>query len=642
MSAISLPNRFIYDCEVFSHDWLFVFKDKQTKKYTVIHNEYDVIREFMKPSPLLGGFNCKHYDQFILRAALAGFALKEIKGLSDYMIQGGRGWDVRWKEYDLPYIQQYDLFDDCYKGLSLKAIEAHLGMNIVESSVDFDIDRPLTPEELEEVIEYCKHDVDATDYLDDLRTDYLANKVTLGQAKGIAPGVALGMTNAKLTAAYLDADPSKSCYEDERNYHYPDKLLKEYIPQEVLSFFDQMSDMSIERDDLFSRSLDITIGGCPCTVAFGGIHGAIPCYTEEASPTRNIRNKDVASYYPHLLTIPLDYGKQYGFVSRAIPDPQIFVQTLEDRIQAKKNGDKAKNLALKLVLNTTFGCMGNGIYKDGNYHPMNDLYDPLMARSVCITGQLFLLELACHLVKECPSIKIIQLNTDGIMVSIENEDEPTWQAITEEWQQRTGFELEEDFIQKICQRDVNNYLEISTDGKRKKKGGDLVRGISEAGAFKVNNNAPIIAKAIENYLADGTPIEETVGNEQDILQFQIIAKAGSGYDGCVQQIGKKHYPVQKVNRVYASLDYKHGTLFKSKKGTLSKIPDLPSRCVVDNDNHLSIEVVDKDWYIRQAKKKANAFLGVKAVRRPTRKINSLKRNLIERMNETWQQLTIPN
>lgn len=46
------------------------------------------------------------------------------------------------------------------------------------------------------------------------------------------------------------------------------------------------------------------------------------------------------------------------------------------------------------------------------------------------------------------------------MVSFDNSDEAKWQEITQEWQDRTGFELEEDFIQKIVQRDVNNYGHI--------------------------------------------------------------------------------------------------------------------------------------------------------------------------------------
>lgn len=78
-------------------------------------------------------------------------------------------------------------------------------------------------------------------------------------------------------------------------------------------------------------------------------------------------------------------------------------------MKAKKAGDKKTANALKLVANTSYGAMLNG--KNGISY--NDLYDPLMGRSVCITGQLLLLELSMHLVVECPTLKIIQLNTDG-------------------------------------------------------------------------------------------------------------------------------------------------------------------------------------------------------------------------------------
>lgn len=59
------------------------------------------------------------------------------------------------------------------------------------------------------------------------------------------------------------------------------------------------------------------------------------------------------------MTLPLDNDKKYGFCSRAIPDPEIFIQTLEDRVQAKKSGDKATNLALKLVLDVLGSSIKN-------------------------------------------------------------------------------------------------------------------------------------------------------------------------------------------------------------------------------------------------------------------------------------------
>lgn len=147
------------------------------------------------------------------------------------------------------------------------------------------------------------------------------------------------------------------------------------------------------------------VGDCPCTIAYGGIHGAIPCYREEATETRTIRNKDVASYYPHQMILN-------GYCSRNIPSPDVYAATIERRVKAKKAGDKATANALKLVLNTTYGAMLN---------KYNDLYDPLMGRSVCISGQLQLLEMAVHLIQDCPTLKIIQLNTDGIMVSLDDK-----------------------------------------------------------------------------------------------------------------------------------------------------------------------------------------------------------------------------
>ena len=378
-----------------------------------------------------------------------------------------------------------------------------------------------------------------------------------------------------------------------------------------------MKDERIPNDELFSSKLEIMVGVCPCTIAYGGIHGAIPTYVEEATETRTIRNKDVASYYPHLMTL-------MGYCSRNMPSPKMFEDTLEERVAAKKAGDKATANALKLVLNTTYGAMLNG--KDGT--AFNDLYDPLMGRSVCISGQLFLLELSEHLIAECPTLKIIQLNTDGIMVSFDHEDEAKYQEITQEWQDRTGFELEEDFIRKIVQKDVNNYVEVPADGGEPKvKGGQLVRGIAPAGAFNINNNAVVVARAIKQYFIDGTPPEETIAASENILDFQLIAKAGGKYSQCYHLVGGEKVIVQKVNRVYAISDKSKGTVYKTHAvtGRDAKVAGLPTHCAIDNNNNLSIEVVDRKWYVKLAKKYINDFLGIKPPRKNTRRINSLKK-----------------
>ena len=614
---------YIFDSEVFRYDWLFVFKELDQDDWTVIYNDQDALEEFMNRHPWLCGFNNKHYDNHILRAALSGYEPSQIKEVSDQIIYGASGWTLVPEKISF---DSFDLMDDCQIGLSLKAIEAHLGMPITESSIPFDIDRKLTSDEMQETIHYCKADVAATEKLYHLREGYLDSKRTVGEMAGISPAEALSMTNAKLTARFLGAVSPEQDRTDERAYQIPANLKTEYIPQEVLDFFDRMKDPSLSDEEVFGSKLDIEVGGTPCTIGFGGIHGALPNYREEATATRTIRNKDVASYYPNLMRV-------MGYCSRNMSDPARYTATIQRRIEAKKKGDRDTANSLKLVLNTTYGAMLNRF---------NPLYDPLMGRSVCISGQLYLLELARHLVEECKSLRIVQLNTDGIMVSLDDSDGDRWEAITEEWQKRTGFTLEEDFIRKIVQKDVNNYVEVGDGESVKLKGGMLVRGISPAGAFNVNNNAVVVAKALREYFVNGTPPEETINQNTEILSFQIVAKASSKYSAVYHLVNGERVPVQKVNRVYATKDQSYGTLVKvhAKRDGDAKVPGLPEHCLVDNDNQLTLDAIDKDWYIRLAKHQIKEFLGNR--RNPDkRKLNRLKKSIesILQMEEMTQWQT---
>ncbi len=587
---------FTYDCEVFAHDWIVVFKDRDTGEHIAIHNDNLAVRELISDDAIYCGFNTKHYDQYIIKAICAGLSPEEVKQVNDWIIGGGQGWQCPLLGGVFFRFNNVDIMDDMQIGLSLKAIEGHLGMSIEETDVDFNLDRPLTEEEIKLTIQYCIHDVDATEKLTALRKDYLQNKVYLGGLKDIEPTQALAMTNAKLTAAYLDAGRTVD-FTDERDYKYPENLRREYIPTEVFAFFDRLYDYTILSEELFKSKHNLTVGGCPVTLGFGGIHGAIPFYQEEEKDGRLIRNYDVASYYPHLMV-------HYGYTSRNIPNPQIYADMLKKRMVAKKSGDKATANALKLVANTTYGAMLN---------KYNDLYDPLMGRSVCITGQLFLLELSQHLISKCTTLRIVQLNTDGIMVSFDESEYSKVLEITREWEQRTRFELEEDKINRIVQKDVNNYVEIPYDGKPKIKGGYLVRGIAPAGAFNVNNNAKIVAQAIVEYFVHNIPPELTINACDDISAFQLIAKAGSKYREAYHLVNGEREQVQKVNRVYATTDKRYGKLFKIKaeNDSTAKIEMLPEHCIIDNDNKLTIESVDKSWYIELAKKRINDFLGIK-------------------------------
>ena len=578
---------YVFDIEVYCSDWLIVFKNIVTGEYTVIHNDNYQAKTLINPNHLYVGFNNKHYDNYILKAILCGADNALVKEINDFIIDGNLGFKHWYLQQNRAWFNSFDIRDDMQVGLSLKAIEGHLGLNIEETSVPFDIDRQLTERELEETIGYCKHDVNTTEKIVKLRKNYLKCKQMLGAMKGISAEKALYMTNAKVTAAYLGA--RRRGWDDGRVYEYPPNLDITVIPTEILDFFFSINNTDIPDDELFKTSLTIDIGNCPTKYAWGGVHGSLTKYHERATDTRIIQNRDVTSLYPSLII-------KYDYLSRNVESPEFFEQTYTDRLQAKANGNKEVSNTLKLPLNIVSGATEQ-IY--------NDLYDPKQARSMRISGQLFMTDLVMHLLKNCKTFKLLNFNTDGIMYSVDKPELPIVDSICKKWEQRTDFELETDHIDRVWIKDVNNLLFVETSGKVNKVGGYLNYGISERGAWNINNNHTIVAKALENYMVHGTPIEDTVKASTDIFEFQFIAKAGSKYKDAFHVVDGKKVPTQKVNRVYATTDTRYGTLYKvhAETGRDAKIGGLPDHCIIDNDNRLTINDIDKQFYIDMAANK---------------------------------------
>ena len=568
-------NWFTYDIESYQYDFFVVFKNKETGEYFEFHNDNDGVKDFINEYGVYCGFNTKSFDQYIIKAIVAGFTPEEVKRLSDWLVENNdnQGWqypDLKGVYYRFNNI---DIRDDVQQGLSLKAIEGHLGLPIVECSVPFDIDRPLTENEIKEVFYYCRKDVDAAESLTNVRKDYLQTKLNLGVRAGLQQVESLGMTNAKLTAKMLHA--VKKEWDDGRDYVYPPNLDLSSIPQEILDFFDTIHDKSISDEKLFKTFLIIDIGGMLCKFAWGGVHGSLTSYYEESTEDRVIQNRDVSSLYPSLI-------EEYDYLSRNVPDPQLFYSIRKERIEAKHTGNKQLAKDLKLPLNTVSGAQEN---------KFNDLYDPLPTRSLRISGQLFLTMLTIRLLNACKTIKLLNLNTDGLMYSIDKSELPIVDTICTEWEKQTRFELEVDNIAKVWIKDVNNLLFINTDGDVKTVGGYLNYGISVKGAWSINNNMVIVKKALINYFTKDIPVEETINNSTNIFDFQIIAKAGTKFREAYHIVDGEKQPVQRVNRVYATKDTRFGKLVKIHAETDShhNIESLPEHCIIDNDNNLSID-----------------------------------------------------
>ena len=581
-------NRWIYDIEVFSHDWLVVFRRVDDDHHIIIHNNNYQLKEFFMAhsDDVFGGFNNRHYDDWIIQTMLSGGDNATVKAHNDFIIeQGGNGWEFPFIRGQRKQFRSFDLRDDLPKELSLKAIEANMGLSIVESSVDFLIDRPLTEDELKETIRYCCNDVDATIKLYETRKAYLDSKTAVGAMKGIDEATALSLTNAKLTAAFVDAQAQP--HDDEFEYKPPTELqISKYT--EVVDFFKVID---------YDQSLSIDIAGVPHVYGWGGLHGAVPNYFARSDEKMKIMIADVGSYYPSMII-------QYGYASRNSPDADAYKDVYVKRMAAKHSGDKVTANALKLVLNTYFGATKN---------EYNDLYDPRMANAICITGQLLLTDLIEKL-ETVKGFDLIQSNTDGIIIRYPARADQQIRDVIHEWEHRTRLNMELSEVRAIAQKDVNNYIMEDGDGHIKSKGGYV--SLYDGGDFKMNS-LQIVHRAIGDYFLHGTSVEDTINACEDIHAFQIIAKAGRTYTGVVWEKNdllndgeKMMIPVQRVNRVYACKNPEYGTLYKTKEdGRRDKIASLPDHCYIDNDNHLKLSGIDRAWYIDLAKKRVQGYLG---------------------------------
>lgn len=688
-------NIYIYDIEVFAYDWIVVARrPEEGSPYTVIHNDNYHLREFLNNAPdILGGFNNKHYDDYVVMVMLNGGSNVEVKRCNDFIINGGKPWEFPFIQYQKKPFKSFDLRDDIADpGISLKAIEGNLKLPIVESSVPFDIDRPLTPEELEEVIRYCKYDVDSTVRLYwERKKNYLDAKILAGSIYGIDPLDALGYTNARLSAEALEAKYTERY--DERDYVVPEKLPKDKIPKIVLDFFLQIQDKSIPDAKLFGAgkgskgmTLDLILrtggGECPVKFAWGGVHGAPPCITIDSDDEYLLFMDDVGSLYPNSKI-------NFGYCSRSMKDPGAYRKLVELRLdfkaKAKKvnklvaealganwymdysyldeNGDShldlnklkrevkqdtynrieeyldydAKQSSLKLIINTCYGAMlstGNG------------LNDRLHGRSVCITNQLCMAILITMLSEECKTIWFFNINTDGIGYKIHKSEVEKVDSIIAKWCKITGFTMERTIFKKFIQKDVNNYIGITPDGKFKTKGGYV--SLYKGGSFKTNSLS-IIHKAIVNNLVKGIDPEVTIRECTEVTAFQQIIKTGGSYKGSYHYVDGERVEVQKVNRVYAVKDPRYGQVVKGKwitekrkknkvTGKMDSIPvdppiwsetvisECPEHCFIDNENTLTIADLDLDYYIDMAKRRIDKYINIDS--KVSRKIAKIKKEVV--------------
>lgn len=259
-----------YDFEVTAQDWLLVLKNYRTRERVVFHNSLpnDVQNFIDINNPILMGYNNNGYDKYILKSILGGYKPEEVKGVSDWIINGNQGWEM-----DLGYTKvptQIDLMNCIIPRKSLKELEGNLFLNITESTVDFNIQTKWTKDEFDEMLYYCSCDVDALFPIFDMLITRFKSKYIIAKLGKIDYEYALSLTDANLTAVLLNAERQE--HDDNFIYTYPSVIDKSKIPKEVLDYFDDV----IAHNDLEYKSEgpELKIDNCVIKIQLGGLHGA--------------------------------------------------------------------------------------------------------------------------------------------------------------------------------------------------------------------------------------------------------------------------------------------------------------------------------------------------------------------------------
>lgn len=561
-----------YDFEVFKYDWLVVIINPVERSKTVIVNDKDKLEEYYNAhkNDIWIGYNSRGYDQHILKGILCGFDPYKI---SKHIIQDGKNGYSFSKLLNKFPLNNYDVMNRNEGGL--KTLEAFMGHDIRETEVPFDLDRKLTQDELDSTIHYCTHDVEETlEVFLNKKSDFDAHMDLIKTFS--LPLSYISKTQVQLAAIAI------GCQRQEHN----DEFELTFVPTLDLHKYASVKKWYEDRSNRdYSKSLKTKVAGLEHVFGWGGLHAGKEKYHAKGL----IIHVDVTSYYPSLMI-------RYNLLTRNCKNPAVFKDVYDKRVALKKAGKKKEQAPYKIILNGTYG-----ICKD----PYSSAYDPLQANNVCINGQLLLLDLI-EKMEAIEGFELIQSNTDGLIVKIPDTDSAFNQLddVCYEWEHRTGMGLGFDLIDEIWQKDVNNYIfRFAESGKLERKGA-YVKELNI-----LDNDLPIVNKAMVDYMTKNIPVEVTINNCDELIMFQKIVKLSSKYkyswhNGEVLN--------DKTYRVFASKNKNDTYIGKQKVegATVEKFANTPVNCFIDNTNVNDKKVpekLNKNWYIELTKERLNQY-----------------------------------
>lgn len=559
---------------------------------------------------VLAGYNIKRYDLIIAKCIFAGFSPKRVYIASQILINP----TLATKDYEYARVAQYikfgwneaeawqDLMDDSDKGLKDK--ECSLGMDIRETTVPFGKEN-LSNSDKENIIYYCKHDVYALHvFYHTMSKAYIDTKVQLCDTFGLTRKIAYTNTNANLASRVLEAERVHGTTIVDPTLVIENKALHDYFTQWLPAdiYHHLLTSQESKEFKLCNNIFSVGDGGIHSVYDVPKIGKVTPGLYVESTDEWTMYNVDISSCHPSVMIF-------CEAMSRAITKPERLIYIYERRLKLKMTPksqwtkeDKQFVPAAKLVLNTTYGAMGNKYLK---------LYDDYMRSRVCRVSQMILISLSNKLYSCVPDLKVIQTNTDGVLVYAKREYYNIIQDIVNEFTEISKFAFETEEDSKLWQLNVNNYVAVHPDGEVKNKGGSFVIDVFQKGTNKLRplGNYCIPKAQMDFYVKGINPVQHLLDNT-NVEDFCLTCTKGPTFRNMVQQNEGGEIELGKVARVIAVTDEYLGPIkkvkYKDNVKSENTIPLCPEHPLVVNDDlkHYSIKngrlynnYTGEDWEI---------------------------------------------
>ena len=571
-------NIWVYDIETISNLFTYTAINRDTKevvKYVIwggLNELYPLLVHLSACKGLIG-FNSLNFDYPVIHYIIKERdKLIQMDGDKIAKLIYKKAQSVISQEYSMVkeeevLIPQLDLFriwhyDNKARMTSLKKIEINLHFPNVQDMPYDHTTKIKTSEQVQEILDYNLNDVEATLVFYEKTRDKIELRRGLLQKYGLPclnyPDSKIGeQLMLKLYCHYTEQNEDdvkrKRTY---RNLFKFSECIPEYIKFTTLEFnqlLDYLKGIEVtELKESFKYSFEYN--GFTFDLGTGGIHGCIKAGVYQSTDNEIIVDADVASLYPSLaITLNL-YPEHLGEQFSKIYEDGI----VKPRLEAKKNGEKVMADGFKLSANSVYG-KSNSEY--------SFLYDPLYTLKTTLSGQLALCMLSEMLMIRVPNLKMLQINTDGLSVSIPVEHQRLYWNICQEWEKQTNLILEYVAYSQMIIKDVNNYIAVTKkDNKIKYKGTfKPVSKMLKDGEYHKNFSQNAVTLAVNDYFLKGVSVEESLKNNQNIYDFCKTFNATHGW-GCEtvnsEGITQKQ---QKTNRYYISVDGKTFRKFKDER-----------------------------------------------------------------------------